>query len=304
MINHPERALEREPGRHPRLGDPARVYVIAEIGINHNGSIDLAKLLIDGAIRAGCDCVKFQKRTPEICTPAGQWHIERETPWGRLTYIDYRRRVEFSPDQYAEIDAYCRARNVAWAASCWDEPSVDVIAAFEPPFFKAASACLTDHALLRRMKAAGVPLIVSTGMSTMDEIDAAVRAVGTDDLLLAHSTSSYPCPPDDLNLRMIRTLRDRWSPGSGSGTPGIETGLVTTLAAVALGACFVERHLTLDRALWGSDQAASVEIGGMERMVRDLRDVEAALGDGVKRVYDSELSSLKRLPSCRESGRW
>ncbi|HTR77350.1 MAG TPA: N-acetylneuraminate synthase family protein [Gemmatimonadaceae bacterium] len=268
--------------------------MIAEIGINHNGSVDLAKILIDGAVRAGCNCVKFQKRTPEICTPAGQWHIERDTPWGRITYIDYRRRVELSPPQYEEIDAHCRARGIAWAASCWDEPSVDVIAAFAPPFFKAASACLTDHALLRRMKATGAPLIVSTGMSTLDEIDQAVAAVGTDDLLIAHSTSTYPCPPVDLNLRMIRTLTDRY-PDVPIGYSGHETGLATTLAAVAQGACFVERHLTLDRALWGSDQAASVEIGGMERLVRDLRDVEVALGDGVKRVYDSELASRQRL---------
>ena len=270
--------------------------MIAEIGINrYNGSVDLAvSCWIDGAVRAGCDCVKFQKRTPEICTPAGQWHLERDTPWGRLTYIDYRRRVEFSATQYGEIDAHCRGRGIAWAASCWDEPSVDLIASFNPPFFKVASACLTDHDLLRRMKATGAPLMISTGMSTMAEIDDAVRAVGTDQLLIAHSTSTYPCPPADLNLRMIRTLRERYS-GVPVGYSGHETGLATTLAAVALGACFVERHLTLDRALWGSDQAASVEIGGMERLVRDLRDVDLAMGDGVKRVYESEISSRQRL---------
>jgi len=282
------------PPNMKRIGAGTSVYVIAEIGINHNGSLDLAKLLIDGAARAGADCVKFQKRTPEICTPAGQWNVERDTPWGRLTYIDYRRRVEFSAAQYAEIDAHCRARGIAWAASCWDEPSVDVIAAFDPPFFKAASACLTDHDLLRKMKGTGKPLVISTGMSTMEEIDEAVRAVGTHGLLIAHSTSTYPCPAADLNLRVLRTLGDRY-PGVPIGYSGHETGLATTLAAVALGASFLERHVTLDRALWGSDQAASVELPGLERLIRDVRDVEASLGDGVKRVYESEMGALKRL---------
>ena len=275
-------------------GPDRRVQVIAEIGINHNGSLDLAKLLIDGAVRAGVDVVKFQKRTPEICTPAGQWDVERDTPWGRLKYIDYRRRVEFSAEQYAEIDAHCKAKGIAWTASCWDDPSVDVIAAFDPPFLKAASACLTDHGLLKKMKDTGKPLIISTGMSTLEEIDDAVQALGTDDLLIAHSTSTYPCPPAELNLRMIRTLMDRY-PGVPIGYSGHETGLATTIAAVALGAEFVERHVTLDRALWGSDQAASVELGGLERLVRDIRDAEASLGDGVKRVYESEQGARARL---------
>ena len=275
-------------------GPDRRVQVIAEIGINHNGSLDLAKLLIDGAVRAGVDVVKFQKRTPEICTPAGQWDVERDTPWGRLKYIDYRRRVEFSAEQYAEIDAHCKAKGIAWTASCWDDPSVDVIAAFDPPFLKAASACLTDHGLLRKMKDTGKPLIISTGMSTLEEIDDAVQALGTEDLLIAHSTSTYPCPPAELNLRMIRTLMDRY-PDVPIGYSGHETGLATTIAAVALGAEFVERHITLDRALWGSDQAASVELGGLERLVRDIRDAESSLGDGVKRVYESEHGARARL---------
>ena len=275
-------------------GPDRRVQVIAEIGINHNGSLDLAKLLIDGAVRAGADVVKFQKRTPEICTPAGQWDVERDTPWGRLKYIDYRRRVEFSAEQYAEIDAHCKAKGIAWTASCWDDPSVDVIAAFDPPFLKAASACLTDHGLLRKMKDTGKPLIISTGMSTLEEIDDAVQALGAEDLLIAHSTSTYPCPPAELNLRMIRTLMDRY-PGVPIGYSGHETGLATTIAAVALGAEFVERHITLDRALWGSDQAASVELGGLERLVRDIRDAESSLGDGVKRVYESEQGARVRL---------
>src|SRR5215475_6770823 len=173
-------------------GEP--VFVIAEIGINHNGSVDLAKKLIDGAVLAGADAVKFQKRTPELCVPRDQWEIERDTPAGRMTYIDYRRWIEFGEAQYREIDRHCRERNIYWFASCWDEPSVDFMEMFEPPVYKAASASLTDHGLLKKMLSTGRPLMISTGMSTMDEIRAAVDAVGLDNLLIAHSTSAYPCP--------------------------------------------------------------------------------------------------------------
>ena len=276
------------------IGDGERAYVIAEIGVNHNGSVELAKRLIDGAVAAGCDCVKFQKRTPELCVPPEQQAVERDTPWGRMTYLDYRRRIEFNFAQYADIDRYCRDRGIAWAASCWDSPSVDFISAFDPPFFKVASATLTDRALLRKMRATGKPLMLSTGMSTLEEIDAAVREVGTDNLLIAHATSTYPCAPRELNLRMILTLQDRYD-GVPVGYSGHETGLATTYAAVTLGAAFVERHATLDRSMWGSDQAASVEIVGLIRLVRDLRDIEEALGDGVKRVYQSELGAMRRL---------
>ena len=276
------------------IGDDEPVYVIAEIGINHNGSVEIARKLIDGAVAAGCDCVKFQKRTPELCVPAEQQAVERDTPWGRMTYLEYRRRIEFNFAQYAEIDRYCRDRGIAWTASCWDQPSVDFIAAFDPPFFKAASATLTDHELLRKLRDTGKPLMLSTGMSTMDEIDAAVAAVDAEALLIGHATSTYPCPPAELNLRAILALRDRFD-GVPVGYSGHETGLATTYAAVALGAAFVERHITLDRSMWGSDQAASVEIVGLIRMVRDLRDIGQALGDGVKRVYQSEFGAMRKL---------
>jgi N-acetylneuraminate synthase len=282
------------------VGDGEPVFIIAEIGINHNGSLELAKKLIDGAVLAGCDAVKFQKRTPELCVPADQRNVERDTPWGRMTYLEYRHRVEFGVEQYAQIDEYCRERGILWTASCWDEPSVDFIEQFEPAFYKAASAALTDRTLLSKMKATGRPLIISTGMSTMVEIEAAVQALGSDRLLIAHSTSSYPCPPEELNLRMITTLRQLW-PQIPIGYSGHEVGLSTTWAAVALGACFVERHITLDRAMWGSDQAASVEIGGLLRLVSNVRDIESALGDGVKQVYPSELgqrAKLRRIASA------
>jgi N-acetylneuraminate synthase len=270
------------------------VFVIAEIGINHNGSLELAKRLIDGAVLAGADAVKFQKRTPEQCVPRDQWHIERDTPWGRMTYIEYRHRIELGKAEFEAIDRHCRERHILWFASCWDEESVDFLEQFSPPCYKAASASLTDHALLHKMKSTGRPLIASTGMSTMEEIEAAVEAVGTKDLLVAHATSLYPCPVDALNLRMINTLRQRY-PECPIGYSGHETGLAPTWAAVTLGASFIERHITLDRALWGSDQAASVEIGGLMRLVSNIRDIERSMGDGVKKVQAAELAQAKKL---------
>ena len=235
-------------GKQMGKGQPA--YIVAEIGINHNGSLDLAKRLIDEAVKAGCDAVKFQKRTPEICVPMEQRNVERDTPWGRMTYMEYRYKVEFGFDEYSEIDAYCKEKGIDWFASCWDEPSVDFIEAFNPTLYKSASASLTDHSLLKKMKSTGKPLVISTGMSTMEEITEAVEAIGLDNLVIAHSTSSYPCPPQELNLRMIHTLEAMY-PNTPIGYSGHETGLSTTVAAVAIGARFVERHFTLDRAMWG-----------------------------------------------------
>jgi len=273
-------------------GEP--VFVIAEIGINHNGSVEIARRLIDGACLAGADAVKFQKRTPEVCVPKEQWGMERDTPWGRMTYIDYRRRMEFGEREFAIIDRHCSERGILWFASCWDEESVDFMERFDPPCYKVASACLTDHDLLRKKRSTGRPVILSTGMSTLDEIDEAVSALGTDALLIAHATSSYPCPVGDLNLRMLATLAERF-PDCPIGYSGHETGLAPTWAAVALGASFVERHITLDRAMWGSDQAASVEIGGLMRLVSNIRDIQKAMGDGVKRVYAAELPQIEKL---------
>ncbi len=284
------------------IGDGELVYVIAEIGINHNGSLELAKEMIEGAVFSGCDAVKFQKRTPELCVPYDQWYVERDTPWGRMSYIEYRHQVELDADQYAEIDRFCREGGIAWFASCWDEESVDFIEQFDPPVYKAASASLTDHALLNKMKATGKPLILSTGMSTMEEIEVAVEGAGTDNLLIAHSTSAYPCRVEELNLRAIHTLKRKF-PTVPIGYSGHEVGLAPSWAAIALGAAFLERHVTLDRAMWGSDQAASVEIQGMQRLVRNVRDIEKALGDGAKRVYASELSALKKLRRVRDNGR-
>jgi len=276
------------------VGEEQPVYIIAEIGINHNGSIDIAKKLIDGAALAGCDAVKFQKRTPELCVPPDQWYIERETPWGRMTYIEYRHKVEFNEEEYAEIDRYCKEKNIQWFASPWDVEAVDFLEQFNPVVYKGSSASLTDEELLRKMRSTGKPLMLSTGMSTVEQIQNAIALIGHEKLLIAQSTSSYPCKLEELNLKVIQTYKDLF-PGIPIGYSGHETGLAPTYAAVALGAAFVERHVTLDRAMWGSDQAASVEIQGVERMVRNIRDIEKALGNGIKKVYSSELNSINKL---------
>ena len=275
------------------VGDGRPCFVIAEIGINHNGDLDIAKRLIDAAAVAGCDAVKFQKRVPESAVPDGYKNVQRETPWGVMSYLEYRRRMEFGAAEYAEIDTYCRERGIEWFASCWDVESVAFMERFAPECYKAASPGLTDLELLGAMKATGRPLIISTGMSTAEEISTAVEFLGVDHLLIAHSTSTYPCPPEELNLRMIESLKEEFP--CPVGYSGHESGLQTTYAAVTLGASFVERHITLDRGMWGSDQGASVEPHGFKRLVRDIRVIEAAMGDGVKRVYDSELPNREKL---------
>ncbi len=276
------------------IGDGHPVFVVGEIGINHNGDVGIAKKIIAGAKHAGCDAVKFQKRTPEICTPKDQWNIERDTPWGRMTYIDYRHKVEFGENEYSEIDKYCKEIGMIWFSSCWDEDAVDFIEKFNPPLYKTASAALTDFSLLEKHKKLNKPLMMSTGMSTIEQIEKAISFMDKNNLMIAHATSAYPCKNEELNLRMIETLKQKY-PDIPIGYSGHEVGLAPTWAAVALGACFVERHITLDRAMWGTDQAASVEIGGMERLVSSIRDIEKSLGDGIKKVYDSELGQIKKL---------
>jgi len=280
------------------IGSPNPVYVIAEIGINHNGDIDTALRLMDVAKDAGCDAVKFQKRTPRICVPEDQRDVMRETPWGLMTYIEYKERTEFWEEDFGTIDSYAKELGIDWFASPCDVPSIEFLEQFDPICYKVASASLTDDELLEALVAKGRPLLVSTGMSTPQEIEHAVEVVRGVPFALAHATSTYPCPPSELNLRMIPELAHRYDVPIGYS--GHETGLQTTVAAVTMGATFVERHITLDRAMWGSDHAASVEPQGLQRLVRDIRTVEIALGDGQKRVYDSELpirSKLRRTPS-------
>ncbi|GLU89232.1 N-acetylneuraminate synthase family protein [Agromyces sp. NBRC 114283] len=279
-------------GRH-EVGTGLPVYVIAEIGLNHNGELDLAKRLIDVAAEAGCQAVKFQKRTPELATPEHMKDVPRETPWGTMSYLDYRRRVELSRDDYLEIARYADLRGLDWFASPWDEPSVAFLDELDVPAFKVASASVTDVPLLRAIAATGKPVILSTGMSTLEEIDRAVVTLGTSQLLLMHATSSYPMSAEEANLRTIDTLALRYPVPVGYS--GHERGLQISLAAVALGAVAVERHITLDRAMWGSDHAASLEPQGLEHLVRDIRIIETAMGDGVKRVFPGEEAPKAKL---------
>lgn len=276
------------------VGDGHSAYIIAEVGINHNGDIEIAKRIIDAAVHAGADAVKFQKRTPAVSTPPEQQNQMRETPWGYISYLDYRHMVEFNEEQYRELDGYCKEKKIDWLVSVWDEPSVDFMEMFETPAYKVPSASLTDHNLLQYVRKTGKPVIISTGMSTMDQIKRGVDVVGGENLVIMHCTSTYPCEPDELNLKMIETLR-REFPNNPIGYSGHEVGLVPSAVAIALGASSIERHITLDRAMWGSDQAASVEPGGFERLVKYIRVTEAALGDGVKKVYESEKWSMKKL---------
>jgi N-acetylneuraminate synthase len=275
------------------IGDGHPAYIVAEIGINHNGSVEIAKELIEQAYRTGVNAVKFQKRTPELCVPKDQWEIMRETPWGYISYIDYRRKMEFQQQEYSEIDRFCKELGMPWFASVWDEPSVDFMEQFNPICYKVPSASLTDHNLLRCLRDTGRPVILSTGMSSMEQIRESVSLLNTEKLAICHATSTYPCDPSELNLNMIHTLRDEFP--CPIGYSGHEVGLITSVVAVALGACIVERHITLDRAMWGSDQAASVEPVGFERLVKYVRVTEESLGDGVKKVYESELPSLRKL---------
>jgi N-acetylneuraminate synthase len=275
------------------VGDGHPCYIIGEIGINHNGSIEIAEKLIDMAKAAGCNAVKFQKRTPELCVPAAQRSIMRETPWGYISYMDYREKVEFSQAQYDQIDHYCRERKIVWFASCWDSPSVDFIQQFDVPCYKIASAALTDDKLLKRTRATGKPILLSTGMSSITEIDHAVDVLGMENLILLQAVSTYPARYEELNLRAIATLRERYKVPVGYS--GHETGIASTVASVAMGACVVERHITLDRAMWGSDHPASLELSGLTRVCRDIRLVEISMGNGEKKVIERELPIIARL---------
>ncbi|MCV0333930.1 N-acetylneuraminate synthase family protein [Microbacterium maritypicum] len=281
------------------IGGGRPAYVIAEIGLNHNGDVDIAKKLIDVAARAGADAVKFQKRTPEISTPEHMRDVPRETPWGVMSYLDYRRRVEFGRDEYVEIGDHATMLGLDWFASPWDVPSVAFLEDLNVVAHKVASASLTDTELLIALRETGKPVILSTGMSTIEQIDRALDTLGTDRVVLMHATSTYPLEPEEANLRVIATLRDRY-PGVPVGYSGHERGLQISLAAVAIGAVAVERHITLDRTMWGSDHAASLEPTGLEHLVRDIRVIERATGDGVKRVFDSErapMAKLRRVPA-------
>lgn len=268
------------------------VFIIAEIGINHNGSIDLAKKMIDIAYAAGCNAVKFQKRTVEKVYSKEELAMPRESVFG-TTNGDLKRGLEFSFEQYKQIDDYCKKLGIIWFASCWDKDSVDFIEQFNPPCYKIASASLTDDELLLYTRSKGVPILLSTGMSSLEQIEHAIDVLGKKDLLLFHCTSTYPTNHEEINLNAIPELEKRF--GCLVGFSGHERGLIPSTVSVVKGAVSVERHITTDRTLWGSDQAASLEPAGLHRLVRDIRVLPAILGDGKKVVYNSEKPIIKKL---------
>ena len=271
-----------------------RTFFIAEIGINHNGDIQNALKLIESSKLAGCDAVKFQKRTPKIATPKNSWNIMRETPWGRMKYIDYKKKIEFGKKEYDIIDKFCKKINILWTASCWDIPSVKFIERYKVKFHKVPSACITDLDLLKELKRTNKPIIISTGMSTEKQIQKAVKIVSQKNLSILHCNSSYPAQNHQLNLKYIEKLKTTYKK-SVIGYSGHEMNLSSSVAAVVLGAKIIERHITLDKSMWGTDQQASIEPIGFARLIRDVRNVENSLGKPVKIVYPEEKIIMSKL---------
>jgi len=276
------------------LSAESNSYIIAEIGINHNGDIKIAKKLIDVAKKAGCDAVKFQKRNPDICVPEKQKTIMRETPWGYISYLDYKYKVEFEKKEYDVIDEYCKKIGIHWFASPWDVDSVNFLSQYDIPALKVPSASLNDNELLKAMATTNIPIIISTGMSTQNEVDEAITLLADTELAVLHCVSTYPTPTEELNLNVIKTFKSKY-PNLIIGYSGHETGLSTTYAAVAMGAKIIERHITLDRSMWGTDHSASIEPHGLKTLVSNIRDIESALGDGIKVVTPGEVPIREKL---------
>ncbi len=272
-----------------------KTYIIAEIGINHNGSLETAKKLIDIAAVSGCDAVKFQKRNPDVCVPEHQKQVPRDTPWGIMSYLEYKYRMEFGKEQYDQIEEYCREKNIAWSASPWDMDSLKFLEQYNLPFIKMPSAMLTNEELMRASARTGKKVIFSCGMSTLDETDLAVQWMREENaqFALLHCNSTYPAPLEDLNLKCIQTLKDRYD--CEVGYSGHEFRLGTTVAAIYLGATILERHITLDRTMWGSDHLSSVEPQGLIKLVKGVRELETAYGNGEKVVTDGELPIRLKL---------
>lgn len=272
-----------------------KTYIIAEIGINHNGSLVTAKKLIDIAAASGCDAVKFQKRNPDVCVPDHQKSVIRDTPWGSMTYLDYKKKIEFGKTEYDEIDSYCNEKGISWSASPWDLDSLNFICQYDIPFIKMASASLTDDELLKRAAKTGKKVIISTGMSTEEEVDKAVFILKnhTRNYAILHCNSSYPAPLEELNLSCIKTLKDKYD--CEVGYSGHEFRLGTSVSAVYLGASIIERHITLDRTMWGSDHMASVEPQGLFKLVSGIRELEICYGDGEICVTETELGVRNKL---------
>ena len=278
------------------IGDNDPIFMIAEIGINHNGDIGVAKKLIDAAFACGWDCAKFQKRTPEICVPVHQKDVPRETPWGNISYLDYRKKIEFGKKEYSYIDKYCTEKPIFWTASVWDIPSLDFILKFDVPFIKIPSAKLTETKLLTKAARSGKPVVLSVGMSTEKEIDKAVKVLEKEtkgNFILMYTNSTYPTPPNELNLLAIKSLKNRY--GSIVGYSGHEYDLEPTVIAAALGARIIERHVTLDHNMWGSDHFASLEVHAMDMLHKRIKAIDTVMGDGIKKLTPKEMEVRKRL---------
>ncbi len=274
-----------------------KVYLISEIGINANGDLNLVKRLIDATFACGWDCVKFQKRNPDKCVPEAQKGVLKDTPWGQMTYLEYKKKMEFSKEQYDYINTYCKEKPLSWTASIWDRDSLDFILKYDVPFIKIPSAMVTDRELLKAIADTGRPILMSTGMSTIEEIDMAVELLlyyaPRDGFAIMHTNSTYPAPLNELNLMMIKTLKERY--GCTIGYSGHEYGLEPSVIAVALGARIIERHITLDHNMWGTDQAASLEVHAMDMLGKRIKEAKAVLGDGVKKVTKEETKIRENL---------
>lgn len=274
-----------------------KTKIIAEIGINHNGDIEIAKQLILVAKAAGCNYVKFQKRNPDVCVPEEQKNVMRKTPWGEITYLEYKWRTEFGEKEYDEIDRFCKEIDIKWFASVWDKTSVDFMTKYETDLgvvMKIPSALITDLELCEYAREKSDYLMISTGMSTEDEIRQCIKVCNPD--VIMHTNSTYPCPVEELNLNYIGWLKN-WYPEKEIGYSGHEYGLVTTFATIPMGVTWVERHITLDRGMWGSDHSASIEPSGLFKLVKGIRDIENALSIpmGPRELFGGELSKMKSL---------
>lgn len=274
------------------LRDP---YLIAEIGINHNGDLQLAKKLIDAASGCRWDCAKFQKRVPEISVPEHQRNTPRETPWGKMTYLEYKKRIEFGKKEYDYIDKYCKEKPVDWTASVWDLPSLRFLLNYDVPFIKIPSAKLTERELLVEASKSGKPLVVSTGMSTIEEIDRAVEILEkyASQYVLMHCNSVYPASQNELNIKCIQALQRRYK--CPVGYSGHEYDLEPTVYAAVLGVRLIERHITLDHDMWGTDQASSLEVTAMDMLRKRIRNINTILGNGEKKVTEAEKQVRRHL---------
>ena len=271
-------------------------FIIAEIGINHNGDLETAKRLIDVAIQAGCDAVKFQKRDPDVCVPENMKNVLRDTPWGEITYLEYKKRIEFGKNEFDEIDTYCRLKGIKWSASAWDLNSLNFLDNYELGFHKVASALATYETFLEEVASRNVLTYASVGMCNWAQIDRLVEIFNFKKcpLVLLHTISTYPANESDLNLRMITTLRERY--GLPVGYSGHESSVSPSIVAGVLGAVAIERHITLDRSMWGTDHSASLEPAGLKQLVGSIRKIDLVLGDGVKKeiAKEKEIASKMR----------